>query len=110
MNATILAERMAKAVAAIEAETRRLGGELTLTPVRGDVAHQQLHALEIIAGALAGIDTPTATAEDDVAEEEASPDSAARSNPDNVEPVEAVITVVKEPTPPAKTASKGKGK
>lgn len=101
MNATILAERTAKAVARIEAETRRLGGELTLTPIRGDVAHQQLHTLEAIAAAMVGID-----AGEDVEE----PDVMKPLAPADVEPVEAIISVVKEPGEPAKTAAKGKGK
>lgn len=99
MNATILAERMAKAVARIEAETRRLGGELTLTPIRGDVAHQQLHTLEAIAAAMVGIDAVKDVEEPDVMEPPAPPD---------VEPVEAIISVVKEPA--EKPAVKGKGK
>lgn len=82
MNATILAARTATALAAIEAETRRLGGDLTIAPVRGDAAHRQVHTLEAIATALAGIGEPAV----EVAEE-----------PHEVEAVEAVITVVKEP-------------
>lgn len=100
MNATILAERTAKAVARIEAETRRLGGELTLTPIRGDVVHQQLHTLEAIAAAMVGIDAGEDVEEPDVME------------PADVEPIEAVITVVAEPAekPTEKPVAKGKGK
>lgn len=58
MNATILAERTAKAVAAIEAETARLGGELSIQPTRGDMAHRHLHVLEAVAAALAEIQVP----------------------------------------------------
>lgn len=58
MNATILADRTAKAVAAIEAETARLGGELSIQPTRGDMAHRHLHVLEAVAAALAEIQVP----------------------------------------------------
>lgn len=60
MNNGILAARTQEALAAIENETRRLGGELTLTPSRGDAAHRQLHMLEAIVTALAGIEQPAA--------------------------------------------------
>lgn len=60
MNNGILAARTQEALAAIENETRRLGGELTLTPTRGDAAHRQLHTLEAIVAALAGIEQPAA--------------------------------------------------
>lgn len=59
MNASILAARMATAIATIEKETRRLGGDLTIAPGRGDVAHRQLSTVEAIAAALAAIDSPT---------------------------------------------------
>ncbi len=65
MNATILAERTAKALAEIEAQTRRLGGDLTIAPGRGDAATRQLHTLEAIAAALGGIDAPNDAAESD---------------------------------------------
>lgn len=55
MNATILAERTAKATTAVEAETRRLGGQLTIPSTRGDAAHRHLFMLEAVAAALAGI-------------------------------------------------------
>jgi hypothetical protein len=82
MNATILAERTAKAIAAVEAETRRLGGQLTLPSTRGDTAHRHLFMLEAIGAALAGIGGEPA-------------------GPHEVEAVEAIITVVAEPEVPA---------
>lgn len=85
MNQGILAARTQAALVTIEAETQRLGGELTITPTRGDTAHQQLHMLEAIATALAAIDAPIAIVGD-------KPGQAAE-----VEAVEAVLTVVKEP-------------
>lgn len=64
MNHGILAARAATALADIERETRRLGGELTITPSRGDAAHRQLHTLEAIAVALAGIGAGDVTEHD----------------------------------------------
>ena len=84
MNQGILAARTQSALTAIEAETQRLGGELTITSTRGDAAHRQLHMLEAIAQALAAIDAPIAIVGD-------KPGKAAE-----VEAVEAVLTVVKE--------------
>ena len=55
MNATILAARTATAIAEIEDQTRRLGGELSIKPARGDAAHRHLQMLEAVAAALAGI-------------------------------------------------------
>ncbi|MBP8950264.1 MAG: hypothetical protein KBG73_15585 [Candidatus Promineofilum sp.] len=94
MNNGILAARTQEATAAIERETRRLGGELTIRPTRGDAAHQQLFTLETIAAALAGIGAPAGNAE--------------------TEPVEAVIAVAKEPKAadepkPAPKAKQAKG-
>ena len=89
MNQGILAARTQAALATIEAETQRLGGELTITPTRGDTATQQLHMLEAIATALAGIGAPAGNVE--------------------TEPVEAVISVVKEPAArPQPATPKGK--
>lgn len=86
MNASILAERTAKALAAIEAETRRLGGELTITPSRGDAAHRNLLTLEAIAAALGGVGNAAAG-------------SVAEYTPGavfEVEAVEGVLAVVAE--------------
>lgn len=64
MNQTILVERQAKAIAAIESETKRLGGELSLPAVRAkDSAAGQVLLLEAIAEALAGIELPDAATE-----------------------------------------------
>jgi hypothetical protein len=83
MNNGILAARTKEALAAIERETRRLGGDLTIRPVRGDAAHQQLFTLEAVAAALAGIGASAGNVE--------------------TEPVEAVIAVVKDaPAPKGK--------
>lgn len=60
MNQGILAARTQEALAAIESHTHRLGGVLSLQPVRGDLAHRHLHTLEAVATALAGIDGPGA--------------------------------------------------
>lgn len=46
MNQGILSARTQSALTAIEAETQRLGGQLTIAPSRGDAAHRQLHMLE----------------------------------------------------------------
>lgn len=63
MNQTVLAERQAKAVQAIESETQRLGGELSLPAVRAkDSATAQVLLLEAIVAALAGIELPTTEA------------------------------------------------
>lgn len=90
MNATILAERTSKALTTIEAETRRLGGRLII-PSRGDTAHRHLFTLEAIAAALAGIGGEPA-------------------GPHEVEAVEAIITVVKEPDVAEAPRPRGKGK
>ena len=97
MNQGILAARTQSALTAIEAETQRLGGELTITSTRGDAAHRQLHMLEAIATALAAIDAPIAIVGDE-------PGKAAE-----VEAVEAVLTVVKE-SDDAPKPRRGKGK
>lgn len=55
MNASILAARTATAIADIEAQVQRLGGELVVPAPRGDAAVQRLQTLEGIAAALAGI-------------------------------------------------------
>lgn len=96
MNQGILAARTQSALTAIEAETQRLGGELTITSTRGDAAHRQLHMLEAIAQALAAIDAPIAIVGD-------KPGKAA-----DVEAVEAVLTVVKE-SDDAPKPRRGKG-
>ena len=96
MNQGILAARTQSALTAIEAETQRLGGELTITSTRGDAAHRQLHMLEAIAQALAAIDAPIAIVGD-------KPGKAAE-----VEAVEAVLTVVKE-SDDAPKPRRGKG-
>jgi len=91
MNTTVMAERQAKAMQAIEAEVVRLGGQYVapVGRVSGPQAKMTL-TLEAIAAALAGIGAPSGAAE--------------------VEPVEAVIAVVKEPTEAAEPpAPKRKG-
>lgn len=91
MNTTIMAERQAKALATIVAEVERLGGRLE--PPAGRAPNPQVKhtlQLEALAAALAGIGAPSGAAE--------------------VEPVEAVIAVVKEPTEAAEPpAPKRKG-
>ena len=91
MNMTVMAERQARALLAIEAEVTRLGGRLE--PAAGRAPNPQVKhtlQLEAIAAALTGIGAPSGTAE--------------------TEPVEAVISVVKEPAaePPAPTPPKGR--
>ncbi len=90
MNTTIMAERQAKALDAIAAETARLGGSLDLAV--GRVPNPQVKhtlMLEAIATALAGIGAPAGNVE--------------------TEPVEAVISVVKEPAArPQPATPKGK--
>ena len=91
MNTTAMAERTAKAVDAIRAEVERLGGRLEMPSVR--VPNPQVKhtlTLEAIAAALAGIGAP--------------PEGA------DVEPVEAVIAVVAEPTPPEPKGKRSGGK
>ena len=91
MNTTAMAERTAKAVDAIRAEVERLGGRLEMPSVRvpnPQVKHTLM--LEAIAAALAGIGAP--------------PEGAA------VEPVEAVIAVVAEPTTPEPKGKRSGGK
>ena len=57
MNSTILAERQAKAIQAIQAETARLGGEYVQPTNRVDSpATKYTLILEAIAQALAGIE------------------------------------------------------
>lgn len=91
MNQGILAARTQEAFASIENEVRRLGGDLTITTTRGDAAHRQLHTLEAIAAALGGIGGEPA-------------------GPHEVEAVEAIITVVKEPDVAEAPRPRGKGK
>lgn len=74
MNNGILAARTKEALTAIERETRRLGGDLTIRPVRGDAAHQQLFTLEAVVAALAEIPTPPTSPAP--AEEAATPETA----------------------------------
>lgn len=66
MNATILAARTATAIADIEAQVQRLGGELTVPAPRGDAAVQRLQTLEGIAAALAGIADKSAKVDEPV--------------------------------------------
>lgn len=80
MNATILAERTARAIATIEAETRRLGGDLSIRPSRGDAAHRHLAVLEAVAEALAGIGAGEAGVR-----EAPAPDPPARKKPGRTE-------------------------
>lgn len=86
MNSSILAERTAKAMQAIQAEVARLGG--VMTPPTGsfrDPATKHALTLEAIAQALKGI---------------GGQESAPLGGAVEVEPVEAVISVVKEPAAP----------
>lgn len=87
MNTTVMAERQAKALNAIVEEVARLGGRLDMPTVRApnpQVKHTLL--LETVAAALAGIGAPAGNVE--------------------TEPVEAVISVVKEPAAPSKPTPK----
>lgn len=72
MNATILAQRTAQAIATIEAETVRLGGELSIQPTRGDMAHRHLHVLEAVAAALSAI-VVAAPGPDDAGDDKGAP-------------------------------------
>lgn len=85
MRATILAARTERAMERIAAETARLGGEFVRPVVKGDAEHRQVILLEAIAEALAAITSSS---------EEAGKQSA---GPVEVEPVEAIVSVVKEP-------------
>lgn len=85
MNTTIMAERQAKALQAIAAEVARLGGRME--PAAGRAPNPQVKhtlTLEAIAAALAGIGVV----------------AGADEGTHEVEPVEAVIAVVKEPEAP----------
>jgi len=87
MNSSIMAERQAKALATIAAEVERLGGRLEPVTARApnpQVKHTLL--LETVAAALAGIGAPAGNVE--------------------TEPVEAIISVVKEPAAPSKPTPK----
>lgn len=98
MNSRILAERTALAMQAIQAEVERLGGRYT--PPSGsfrDPATKHALTLEAIATALAGIAAGGDEATAGVTE----------GPPAAVEPVEAIISVVKEP--PAPKTRRGKG-
>lgn len=91
MNSSILAERTAKAMQAIQAEVARLGG--VMKPPTGsfrDPATKHALTLEAIAAALVGIGADGGVAGV----------SVASSAPRQVEPVEAVISVIKEPAAP----------
>lgn len=79
MNTTVMAERQARAMQAIEAEVVRLGGQYA-APVGRAPNPQVKHTLtlEAVAAALAGIGAPSGAVE--------------------VELVEAVIAAPKEPT------------
>lgn len=101
MNTTIMAERQAKALAAIEAEVARLGGRLE--GISGRAPNPQVKhtlQLEAVAAALAGIGAGGGVEEGMVTDAPPAP-------PAEVEPVEAVITVVKEP-PAAPKGKRGK--
>jgi len=56
MNASIQATRLAIAIQNIEAQVKRLGGEVSLPSGRGDVATKQVLTLEAIANALSVIE------------------------------------------------------
>lgn len=97
MNTTIMAQRSAQAVQRITAETERLGGRLEIPAVRAP--NPQVKAvltLEAIAEALAAIGMDDGDGQ-----------------PVEVEPVEAVISVVKEdedkPAPKKRPALLGAG-
>jgi len=93
MNTTIMAERQAKALMAIEAEVARLGGRLE--SISGRAPNPQVKhtlQLEAVAAALAGIGAGGGVEGSQVVD---SP-----SAPVEVEPVEAIISVVKEPAAP----------
>lgn len=75
MNTTVMAERQARAVLAIQAETERLGGQLVMPTARANnPAAKHTLLLEAIAEALAGIAAPTVDAD---SQAEAEPESKA---------------------------------
>ncbi len=85
MNSTILAERQAKAIQAIQAETARLGGEYVQPTQRVDSpATKYTLMLEAIATALASIGRepaspePAPTVEPDAEPEPAEPKTATK--------------------------------
>lgn len=81
MNSSIQAERLAKAIEAITSETERLGGRFEMPSGRvRDTATKYTLILEAVGAALAAIGAPSGEVE--------------------VEPVEAVIAVAKEPEAP----------
>ena len=101
MRATILAARTETAMERIAAETARLGGTFVRPAVRGDAEHRQVILLEAIVEGLGTSPSPATDAPEQPA------------GPVEVEPVEAVISVVKEseqPAGPVGKAAKGKGK
>ncbi len=100
MNSTILAERQAKAIQAIREHAARLGGEYVQPTARVDSpATKYVLILEAVVSALAGIDVYGGREGNEVEE---SP-----STPVEVEAVEAIISVVKEP--PAAPKAKRRG-
>lgn len=92
MNATIMAQRSAQATQRIAAETERLGGRLEIPAVRAPNPEvKAVLTLEAIADALAAI-------------------GQSDGEPAEVEPVEAVISVVKEEPDVKEAAPKKRGK
>lgn len=101
MNTTIMAERQAKALQTIIAQVARLGGRLE-TPTGRAPNPQVKHTLllEAVAAALVGIGAGQA----DVTEANVTVPPAP-AGPVEVEPVEAIISVVVEQDAPAKMAA-----
>jgi len=122
MKYSVLAARRQIAMEQIVTETQRLGGSLLVPAARGDVEHQQLALLEAIAEALAAIDTTKGAKPKSGKAAEVEPVEAVISvveepakdgEPAEVEPVEAVISVIAEPAEgmaEAKPAPKKRGK
>lgn len=73
MNAGILAQRTAQAIADITAETERLGGALVVPSSRGDAATRQCLVLEAVAAALRAIDGSAGATEPDSSQPPAAP-------------------------------------
>lgn len=82
MNSTILAERQAKAIQSIQAETARLGGEYVQPTGRVDSpATKYTLILEAIAQALAGIEIKLQPSPDDPPAVDAEPADEPKATP-----------------------------
>lgn len=94
MRQAILAARTETAIERIATETTRLGGTFARPLVKGDAEHRQVILLEAIASSLTAIHSPETTARP--------------SGPVEVEPVEAIISVVAEEEEPKRSPRKAK--